>query len=155
MTFFTLWTGSLIHNLPLPVSISDPRFSDWKNYCRIPLLLFFVQSGIQKRRQMLILILMMCIGLLWTERGFIESNRGRDFDTFSYSKRDAATMPDVGDNGLAAFFAQNALFLLAVAVSQPKVRQMVLYGRWPCDNHSRCIYSSSHAAHTWLLYWGF
>lgn len=125
LTFLTLWSGSLLNNLPLPISITDPRFSDWKNYCRIPLILFFVQSGIKNRRQMLILIAMMCVGLLWAERGFIQSNRGRDFSTFAYSKRDAATMPDVGENGLAAFFVHNALFLLAVAVSQPKVRRWI------------------------------
>jgi O-antigen ligase len=123
LTFVTLWTGSLLNDLPLPAPFSDIRFSDWKNYCRIAFLLFLAQQTIQTRKQMLLVVVLMCIGMLWVERSFILSNRGRTFDTFSYTKRDPATMVSAGENGLAAFLAQNALFILAFALSQEKVRR--------------------------------
>jgi O-antigen ligase len=125
LTFVTLWLGSLLNDLPLPL-FGDPRFSDWKNYCRIPFILFLAQRTLRSRKHMLVAVVMMCIGLFWVERGFIQSNIGRSFDTFSYEKRDAGTMAVAGENGLAAFLAQTSLFLLAFALSQKALRRWLV-----------------------------
>jgi putative inorganic carbon (hco3(-)) transporter len=121
VTFVSLWAGSLMHDMPLPFP-GDPRWSEWKNYCRILLVPFLVIGAIRTRRQMVLAVLCMMAGLLVVERGFILSNRGRSFSTFSYGLRDTGTMPIAGENGLAAFLAQTGLFLAGFAVSQPSLR---------------------------------
>jgi len=127
LTFLTLWTGSILNDLPLPlIDSSDERFSMWKNYCRIFLLFFLAAGALRTRKQMLIAVGLMCLGVLWTDRGFLISLKGRSFESFSYALRDAGTMPIAGENGIAAFFAQTAVFILGFAAGRPYVSRNLL-----------------------------
>lgn len=128
LTFLTLWTGSVFNDLPFPLFPGDERFSQWKNYCRVPLLLFVVIGAVRTRKQMLIAVSLMTAGLLWVDRAFIATMQGRSFDTFSYALRDASTMSIAGVNGLGAFLAQMSVFLMAFAVSQPFFRKWAFTG---------------------------
>jgi len=126
LTFATLWLGSVQNNLPLPLSFENIRFSDWKNYCRVLFLVFLTQRAIRTRTQMFVVVLVMCVGVALAEREFIQNSRDMTFDTFSYDKRNAGSMPEAGENGLAAFLAEASLFLVAFAISRDAFLRWIL-----------------------------
>ena len=126
LTFVTLWTGSLLNDFPLPLTEGDERFSNWKNYARIFLIPFLAMGAIRTRKQMFIAIALMCAGLAWSDRGFLFSLRGRSFTNFSYGLRDMGTMPIAGENGVAAFFAQMAVFLFGFAATRKFLERQAL-----------------------------
>jgi putative inorganic carbon (HCO3(-)) transporter len=112
--YITLWRGAFFLDCPLPISISDPRFSDWKNYVEMPLIFFVTAAAIKTSKQMKILILLICFSVLMINRAFYSTTKDRDFSHFSYEVRYAGALGYAGENGLAAFEAQFALFVLGL-----------------------------------------
>ena len=51
-TYFALWQGSFFLGTAAPISIADPRFSNWKNYVEMLLFFFLVAAAIRKPKQM-------------------------------------------------------------------------------------------------------
>lgn len=119
-TFVSLCLGSFYLGSALPFSLSDPRLADWKNYMVMPLILVLVAATVRDTRQMKILVLLMCVAALVLNRGFWDTISGRDFSNFSHDLRDEGAMGYAGVNGLAAFEAQIATFLLALAAFERK-----------------------------------
>jgi O-antigen ligase len=114
-TFVSLWMGSfyLRSDLPLP---GEARFEVWQNYMVMPALLLLVAAVKPTKRQMLGLVLVMCLAGLALDRNFSDEVAGRDFSKFSVGLREGSgTMGYAGNNGLAAFEAQFATFLLIMA----------------------------------------
>ena len=114
-TFVSLWMGSfyLRSDLPLP---GEARFEVWQNYMVMPALLLLVAAVNPTKRQMLGLVLVMCLAGLALDRNFSDEVAGRDFSKFSVGLREGSgTMGYAGNNGLAAFEAQFATFLLIMA----------------------------------------
>jgi putative inorganic carbon (HCO3(-)) transporter len=116
--YISLWMGSSYLGAANPLSISDPRVSDWKNYLELPLLFVVVASTVRDTKQMKILILLMGLSFLMVNRSFYTTVNDRDFSTFSYDVRDAGVVGYAGVNGLAAFEAQFMLFLLSIYTFQ-------------------------------------
>jgi O-antigen ligase len=115
-TFISLCLGSLYLKTPLPfLSGNDPRFSDWREYILMPLFLFVVAAAVENRKQMVILIVLMCLGALALDKSFWSTVSDRDFSSYSDDLRDPGAMGYAGVNGLAAFEAQFAAFLVALA----------------------------------------
>lgn len=112
--YFSLWEGSLFIDVPLPIWISDDRFSDWKNYVEMFLLTLVVASVFKEKKEIRYLIITMCFSLLVVNRSYISLMSGRDLSHFSYELRDAGPMGYAGVNGLAAFEAMLASFLLGI-----------------------------------------
>jgi putative inorganic carbon (hco3(-)) transporter len=119
-TFVSLCLGSFYLHKSLPLSPSDPRLADWKNYMVMPLILFLVAATITERRQIKVLILLMLAAILMLDRGFWDTVSGRDFSSFSYDLRDEGGMGYAGVNGFAAFEAQAATFLVALSLFEKR-----------------------------------
>lgn len=115
-TFVSLCLGSLYLNMPLPfLSANDPRFADWREYILMPLFLFVVAAAVENRKQMAILVVLMCVGALALDKSYWSTISDRDFSAYSDDLRDAGAMGYAGVNGLAAFESQFAVFLIALA----------------------------------------
>jgi putative inorganic carbon (hco3(-)) transporter len=119
--YLSLWEGSFFVNAPLPLWITDVRFSVWKNYVEMFLLALVVASAIKEKRQVQILLGLMVISVLLVNRSYYSTLSGRDLTHFSYSVRDAGPLGYAGVNGLAAFEAMVASFLLGVYAFTKKI----------------------------------
>jgi O-antigen ligase len=120
-TFVSLCLGSLYLNMPLPfLSGGDARFADWREYILMPLFLFVVAAAVENKKQMTILILLMCLGAVALDKSYWSTISDRDFSAYSDDLRDAGAMGYAGVNGLAAFEAQFASFMVALATFERK-----------------------------------
>lgn len=112
--YAALVRGSFFLNRDLPLSTSDPRFSEWKNYMVMPLLFLAAVAVIKEIRQIKILVALMAVSTMLVNMSFLVSTRSRDLAHFSYDTRDAGVLGYAGVNGFAAFVAQFIVFLLAL-----------------------------------------
>lgn len=114
-TYASLCLGSIYLGSAFPF-FGDPRFEYWQEYMVMPALLLLVPAVQPTRRQMMALVLAMCLSGLVLDRNFSNEVSGRDFSKFSNDLRDVGgNMGYAGTNGLAAFEAQFATFALALA----------------------------------------
>jgi len=111
--YFSLWEGSYFINAPLPLWITDSRFSDWKNYVEMFFLAMLVSSAIREEKQVRTLLLVMAVSVLILNRNYIMMLNQRDLSHFSYERRDEGLIGYAGVNGLAAFEAMVFSVLLA------------------------------------------
>jgi putative inorganic carbon (hco3(-)) transporter len=116
LTYLSLWQGAFYLGGPLPLAIDDPRFSTWKNYVEMFLLFFVAAASIRTRKQMAIVIGLMCISVLMVNRDYLSTVGSRNFSHFSYELRDAGTLGWAGENGMGAFQAEVAVFLIGIAL---------------------------------------
>jgi len=112
--YFSLWEGAFFIDVPLPIWITDVRFSEWKNYVEMFLLALVVANVFKEKKEIRNLIIVMCLSVLVVNRSFVSLMRGRDLAHFSYDLRDAGALGYAGVNGLAAFEAMFASFLLGM-----------------------------------------
>ena len=120
LTYLSLWQGAFYLGGPLPISLDDPRFSDWKNYVEMFFLFFIAAASIRTRKQMAIVIGLMCVSVLIVNRNYQNTLGGRDFSQFSYALRDAGALGYAGENGMGAFQAEFAIFLIGLAAFAKK-----------------------------------
>src|SRR5579872_411876 len=124
-----LWFGSVVSDLAWPLSPSDDRLADWKNFIEMPILFLVVLEVITTRKQMLILLALMMLTILRANLGFYHTVSGRDFSHFSNGLRYSGVFGYAGQNGLAAFMAEFLIFLLAIAPAARDIWSRVLvYG---------------------------
>jgi len=116
LTYLSLWQGAFYLGGPLPVSYLDPRFSTWKNYVEMLCLFFIAAAVIRTKKQMALVMGLMCISLLMVNRNYVSTVGDRDFNHFSYELRDAGTLGYAGENGMGAFQAELAVFLIGLAL---------------------------------------
>jgi putative inorganic carbon (hco3(-)) transporter len=114
-TYVSLCWGSLYLQRPLPLSPYDPRLAFWKSYMTMPLLLYLVTAAVRDRREIRILILLMCLAVFALDRSLWETVSQRDYSQYSEDLREEGSLGYAGVNGLAAFEAQSATLLLALA----------------------------------------
>ena len=119
--YISLWQGSFFADAPLPYWISDPRFSNWKNYTEMFFLAALVCSAIRTRRQVAILIFFMCLSVLVVNRNYYSLLSDRDLSRFSYDVRDPGLLGYAGVNGFAAFEAIFCSFLLGLLAFKQKL----------------------------------
>jgi O-antigen ligase len=125
--YVSLWRGAFFLGGDMPFSIFDPRFSTWKNYMVMPLLFITVASAIKDKKQMKVLLALMLFSVLRVNIGFYNTVSERDFSHFSYGLRYAGALGYAGENGLAAFESQVALFCLGLyAFARRKTIQAAL-----------------------------
>jgi len=110
-----LWMGSSVVDLAWPLSPSDERLGDWKNFVEMPVLFLLVIAVINTRKRMLTLLALMMLTVLRANLGFYHTVSGRDFSHFSNNLRYSGVFGYAGQNGLAAFMAEFLIFLLAIA----------------------------------------
>lgn len=112
--YISLWEGSFFTDVPLPIWITDTRFSEWKNYVEMFLLAMVVPSVIKEKWEIRNLIIVMCLSVLVVNRSYISLMSQRDLSHFSYEVRDAGPLGYAGVNGLAAFEAMFMSFLIGI-----------------------------------------
>ena len=112
--YFSLWEGAFFIDVPLPLWITDPRFSDWKNYVEMFFLALVVASAIKEEKHVRVLLAIMALSVLALNRNYISLLSGRDLSHFSYELRDEGLLGYAGANGLGAFEAMVFSFLLSV-----------------------------------------
>lgn len=150
-TLVSLCLGSFYLGTSLPFSPTDPRLADWKNYMVMPLILFLVTATVKETRQMKIIVLLMCAAVLLLDRSFWETVSDRDFSNFSYDLRDEGGMGYAGVNGLAAFEAQVAVFLMALSALEPKRALKYGYLALAAFSSMCLMYSLSRGGYAALL----
>ena len=119
-TFVSLCAGSWYLNVPLPLSPSDPRLADWKCYFTLPAIFLLVIATVRDTSQMRVLVMLMCISVLMLDRNYWSTISERDFSSYSDDLRNEGALGYAGVNGLAAFQAQFASALLALAAFERK-----------------------------------
>jgi O-antigen ligase len=92
----------------------------------MPLILFVVAAVVKDKREMKIIVLLMCAAILSLDRGFWDTIGDRNFSAFSYDLRDEGGMGYAGVNGLAAFEAGATMLL--VVLSQFEKKRLLKYG---------------------------
>jgi putative inorganic carbon (hco3(-)) transporter len=126
-TFASLCWGSLYLKHPLPFFLSnDERFAEWREYILMPGFLFLTAAAVETRKQILILVVLMCLGAVALDKSYWSTVSDRDFSEYSDDLRDAGAMGYAGVNGLAAFEAQFAV--LALALSAYEKRRLFRWG---------------------------
>jgi putative inorganic carbon (HCO3(-)) transporter len=111
--YVSLWRGAFFLGSDLPLWFTDQRLSNYKNYMVMPLIFLVVAAVIENKQQMRILLILMAISVLRVNAGFFNTVSDRDLSHFSYGLRYAGALGYAGENGLAAFEAQLALFCIA------------------------------------------
>jgi putative inorganic carbon (hco3(-)) transporter len=118
-TFFSLFLGSFSIDRPLPLP-GDARWGVWQDYMMMPALLLIVAAVAPNKRQLQIMIFVMCLATLSLNKNFWNTISDRDFSSYSDDLRDEGGMGYAGTNGLAAFEAQSAALLLALGSFEKK-----------------------------------
>lgn len=95
-----------------------PRLKEWWDYMTMPLLFFVVTAAVRDVREMKVLLLLMCAAVFVMDKSFWDAVSDRDYTTFSRDLQEGGAMGYAGVQGLAAFNAQYAWFLVAVAGAQ-------------------------------------
>jgi hypothetical protein len=114
-TYGSLCLGSSYLGQPLPL-LGDQRFATWQEYMVMPALLLLVAATGPTKRQMWAIVVVMCLSTLAADKSFWNTVSDRDFSTYSDDlHQESGSMGYAGINGLAAFTAQTAIFLLALA----------------------------------------
>src|SRR5262245_57902409 len=114
-TFASLCWGSVYLNRPLPLSPYDPRLAFWKSYLTMPLVFYLTMAVVRDRRQIQVVIVLMCLAVFALDRSLWDTVSQRDYSQFSEDLREEGALGYAGVNGLAAFEAQFATLLLALA----------------------------------------
>jgi O-antigen ligase len=129
VTYFALWEGSFFIHAPLPLSISDTRVSDWKNFVEMMALFFIAAAVIRTRKQVIIIIALMCLSILAVNKNYRGSIDGKDFSHYSDDLREAGALGYAGENGMGAFQAEMAIFLIGLACFVKKtLPKLALWG---------------------------
>jgi putative inorganic carbon (HCO3(-)) transporter len=119
-TYVSLWMGAAYLGQPYPLP-GDRRFGNWQEYMVMPAMLLLVAAATPTKRQMKAIVLVMWFSILAADKSFWNTVSDRDFSTYNEElKQEGGTMGYAGTNGLAAFAAQNATFLLAMAGFEKK-----------------------------------
>ncbi len=149
--YLQLWRGTFFINSELPLSISDPRFSDWKNYMVLFILFGIVASTIKTVRQIQIVVLLLCISAFMVDKGYYGNMSGRDLSHFSYEVRDGGPLGYAGVNGVATYVAEFMLFLLGLmAFERKKLRKVAMWGVLALSGYC-LLFSFSREAYAGVL----
>src|SRR5437867_3194719 len=105
-TYLWLWKGAFFLGGDLPFFFNNGRLADWKNYIVVILLYFLVLGAVETKKDIRILLLVMCAAIALVEKSYYSGVSGRDMSSFSYDIRFGGVMGFVAANGTAAFLSQ-------------------------------------------------
>jgi putative inorganic carbon (HCO3(-)) transporter len=126
-TLFSLVLGTFIIGTPFPFP-GEPRFGVWEDYMSMPVLLLLVAAVGPSKRQVQVMVLMMCISTLMLSHGFYSAYAGRDFSSYSNDLRgEGGAMGYAGINGLAAYEAAFSTLLLGLAAFERRWLLKIAY----------------------------
>jgi len=149
--YFSLWEGSFFIDVPLPLWISDPRFSDWKNYVEMFSLALVVTSTLRDEKQVRTLLLIMALSVLVLNRNYISILSNLDLSHFSYESREEGLLGYAGVNGLGAFEAMIFSALVAAYVYARRFWLKIAVGILAATSVYCLLYSFSRGAYVAAL----
>lgn len=112
-TYLSLCLGALYLGSSFPIP-GNARFGVWQDYATMPVLLLLVAAIKPDRKQIIIMLVLMCLATFALNRDFWGIASGRDYSTFSEDLRDPGNMGYAGVNGLGAYEAQVMALLVAL-----------------------------------------
>jgi len=114
-TYVSLCLGSTYLRQPFPL-MGDRRFGVWQEYMVMPALLLLTLAAAPTKQQMRAIVVILCLGTLALDKSFWSTVSDRDFSSYSEELHvEGGSMGYAGTNGLAAFAAQSAVFVFALA----------------------------------------
>src|SRR5258708_8748851 len=135
----------------MPLSISDPRFFNWKNYMVMFIIFAVTVSVIKDVMQIKIIVVLMCLSVLAVNKGYYGTMSDRDLSHFSYDVRDGGALGYAGVNGVATFEAEFILFVLGLSAFQKrKSFKLALWGLFAFSGYC-LLFSYSREAYVGIL----
>jgi putative inorganic carbon (hco3(-)) transporter len=104
------------------------RFKEWQDYMMMPLLFCLVVTCVRNIEEMKLLLVLMCFSVFVMDKSFWGTVSGRDYSSFSRDLQEGGAMGYAGVQGMAAFNAQFAWFLVALTRSEHGLRKWVGLG---------------------------
>ena len=127
-TLLELWRGSLYLGVSMPFNLGDPRFIHWKNFMMLPLIYFIVVNNIRNPKYVKFLVILMTLSILFMDISYYNNISHRTKTHYDSSLRIGGTFSYLGPNEIAAFYAQYAVVLVALFLSDPNKWHKLLYG---------------------------
>ena len=149
--YFSLWQGAFFIDVPVPLWITDPRFSDWKNYVEMFFLAMVVTSAIREEKHVRTLLVIMALSVLALNRNYMTLLSGENLSHFSYESREEGLLGYAGVNGLGAFEAMVISVLLAAYVYTRRIWLKVGLGVLAATSVYCLLYSFSRGAYVAAL----
>lgn len=126
-TYISLWLGSIVNSLPLPIDISGSRLQLWKNYMILPLIYFITVNNIKDKKWIEIFTWGICFIIFIMGFQFIRNYKGVDTSAFSYGIRKVGTFVSLGPNEYAAFHTHYLFVLLGVFLLDKKIIRKMFF----------------------------
>ncbi|MGC2697696.1 MAG: O-antigen ligase family protein [Candidatus Angelobacter sp.] len=149
--YVQLWRGAFFLNSDLPLSLGDPRFSNWKNYMVMFIIFAVAVNVIKEVKQIKIIVVLMCLSVLAVDKGFYGTMSDRDLSHFSYEVRDGGPLGYAGVNGVATFEAEFMLFLLGMSALQKRKSLKVAMWALAAFSGYCLLFSFSREAYAGIL----
>lgn len=111
-TYFSLWRGSFYLGLPLPISFSDIRLQNWKNFIIFPLLYLITVNNIKNVKEIKWLIIFISLSMLIVN--YYTLNQIRWITDIASRIKIKGTFVHLGPNELAAFFTTYTFIILGI-----------------------------------------
>ena len=115
LTFLGMWQASLFLDIDLPVSLSDPHVTFWKDYFTTMMFFFFAQGIIDDEKEIEWMLFAMAIVLPYMFRVHYIQLMDASRWHYSHDMRVHGTFSHLGSNELAAFYTQYGLLFLCLA----------------------------------------
>jgi len=93
------------------------RLREWWDYMIMPVLFLLVAATVKDVREMRIILVLMCLAVFVMDKSFWNAVSDRDYSSFSRDLQEGGAMGYAGVQGMGAFNAQYAWFLVALAGS--------------------------------------
>ncbi|MDE3196121.1 MAG: O-antigen ligase family protein [Acidobacteriota bacterium] len=148
--FLSLLRGSYYLGTGIPHP-GDPRLSYWIEYMFMPALLVLTAALRPARTQIRIILALMALSTLAVDKSFWGAVSDRDYSNYSDDLRDAGTAGYAGSNGLAAYEAQFATLLVALAIYERRRSIRVAYYLLAVFSGLCLMYSLSRGGYLALL----
>ena len=92
--------------------IRDSRVQDWKNFCILPLLFFIVLNNTFTKKDIWILVAVMCLSMLLMD--YYTINQIHWYSSLASREKISATFQFLGPNEVAAFFNEYSIILMSL-----------------------------------------
>jgi putative inorganic carbon (hco3(-)) transporter len=121
LSFLGMWQASFFLDIDLPVSLSDPHVTFWKDYFTTMMFFFFAQGIFDEEREMEWMMFAMVAALPYMFRVHYAQLLEASQWHYSHDMRVKGTFTHLGSNELAAFYTQYGLLFMCLAAGM-KVR---------------------------------
>ena len=145
ITFVSLLWG--FSYMDTPISVTDPRFKDWKNLALLPVLYFITVNNTRDPKWMKLILVTALFSILLTDLFFYKEFRWYKQWHYSHEMRIGGPFYYLGPNELGAFFAQYGVLVLGLVVFAPTKFDRILFGFVFATNIYCLMYSFSRAAY--------